>query len=114
MGGALKKSAPSGGRREHFWGVSCEKSIDRQITSLESVFKIGSNSEILCVCLSKCVGLSIILTRPFTTTISFTVVGRFIMDYKGGDYTLMRQKIIDTNWETLINDYRYTLGNFDK
>jgi hypothetical protein len=26
----------------------------------------------------------------------------------------MRQKIIDTNWETLINDYRYTLGNFDK
>jgi hypothetical protein len=21
-----------------------------------------------------------------------------------GDYTLMRQRIIDTNWETLIND----------
>jgi hypothetical protein len=39
---------------------------------------------------------------------------RTIWDYKGGDYTLMRQKIIDTNWETLINDYRYTLGNFDK
>jgi hypothetical protein len=24
--GALKKIAPSGGRREHFWGISCEKS----------------------------------------------------------------------------------------
>ena len=25
-GGALKTIAPSGGRREHFWGISCEKS----------------------------------------------------------------------------------------
>ena len=25
-GSALKKIAPSGGRREHFWGISCEKS----------------------------------------------------------------------------------------
>jgi hypothetical protein len=25
-GGALKKNAPSGGRREHFWGISREKS----------------------------------------------------------------------------------------
>jgi hypothetical protein len=25
-GGALKKTAPNGGRREHFWGISCEKS----------------------------------------------------------------------------------------
>jgi hypothetical protein len=25
-GGALKKNAPSGGRREHLWGVSYEKS----------------------------------------------------------------------------------------
>jgi hypothetical protein len=24
--GAFKKIAPSGGRREHFWGISCEKS----------------------------------------------------------------------------------------
>ena len=24
-GGALKKIAPSGGRREQFWGISCEK-----------------------------------------------------------------------------------------
>ena len=23
-GGALKKIAPSGGRREHFWGISCD------------------------------------------------------------------------------------------
>jgi hypothetical protein len=26
MGGAFKKIAPSGGGREHFWGISCEKS----------------------------------------------------------------------------------------
>ena len=26
LGGALKKIAPSGGRREKFWGISCEKS----------------------------------------------------------------------------------------
>jgi hypothetical protein len=25
-GGALKNIAPSRGRREHFWGISCEKS----------------------------------------------------------------------------------------
>ena len=25
-GGALKKIAPSGGRRDKFWGISCEKS----------------------------------------------------------------------------------------
>jgi hypothetical protein len=25
-GGALKKIAPGGGRRENFWGISCEKS----------------------------------------------------------------------------------------
>ena len=25
-GRALKKIAPSGGRRENFWGISCEKS----------------------------------------------------------------------------------------
>jgi hypothetical protein len=25
-GGALKKIAPNGGRREKFWGISCEKS----------------------------------------------------------------------------------------
>ena len=25
-GGALKKIAPSGGRRGNFWGISCEKS----------------------------------------------------------------------------------------
>jgi hypothetical protein len=26
LGGALKEIAPSGGRREKFWGISCEKS----------------------------------------------------------------------------------------
>ena len=26
LGGALKKIAPSGRRRENFWGISCEKS----------------------------------------------------------------------------------------
>jgi hypothetical protein len=24
-GGAIRKIAPSGGRRENFWGISCEK-----------------------------------------------------------------------------------------
>jgi hypothetical protein len=27
-GGALKKIAPSGGRRENVWGISCEKNHD--------------------------------------------------------------------------------------
>ena len=27
-GGAVKKIVPSGGRREHFWGISCEKNHD--------------------------------------------------------------------------------------
>ena len=27
-GGALKKIGPSGGRREHFWGISSEKNHD--------------------------------------------------------------------------------------
>jgi hypothetical protein len=35
----------------------------------------------LPVCLSKCVGLSIILKRPLTTTISFIVVGRFTIKF---------------------------------
>jgi hypothetical protein len=26
LGGALKQIAPSGGRHENFWGISCEKS----------------------------------------------------------------------------------------
>jgi hypothetical protein len=26
-GGALKKIAPSGGRHENVWGISCEKSL---------------------------------------------------------------------------------------
>jgi hypothetical protein len=26
LGGTLKKIAPSGGRREYFWGILCEKS----------------------------------------------------------------------------------------
>jgi hypothetical protein len=29
---------------------------------------------------------------------------RTIWDYKRGDYTLMRNKIIDANWESMIND----------
>jgi hypothetical protein len=35
-GGALKKIAPSRGRREHFWGISCEKSrfYDKKIIFL--------------------------------------------------------------------------------
>ena len=33
-GGKLKKIAPSGGRREKFWGISCEKFIFIQILIL--------------------------------------------------------------------------------
>ena len=29
---------------------------------------------------------------------------RTLWDYKRGDYTLMRNKIIDANWESMIND----------
>jgi hypothetical protein len=29
---------------------------------------------------------------------------RTIWDFKRGDYTLMRNKIIDANWESMIND----------
>jgi hypothetical protein len=43
--------------RIYSWSVF---SITESITCIESVIKIGSNSEILPVCLSKCVGLSII------------------------------------------------------
>jgi hypothetical protein len=35
-GGALKKIAPSGRRREHFWGISCEKNHD--ITPKNHIF----------------------------------------------------------------------------
>ena len=31
-------------------------------------------------------------------------VQRTIWNYKRGDYTLMRNKIIDTNWESMIHD----------
>ena len=40
--GALKKIAPSGGRREKFWGISCEKiTILRQKIIFFSNFKGG-------------------------------------------------------------------------
>jgi hypothetical protein len=35
-GGALKKIAPSGGRRENFWGISCEKNHD--LTTKNHIF----------------------------------------------------------------------------
>ena len=37
-GGALKKIAPSGGRREHFWGIPCEKS--RLYTKKSNFFQL--------------------------------------------------------------------------
>ena len=51
-GGALKKIAPSGGRRENFWGISCEKSrfyakkitILRQKKSYFSNFRVGARN----------------------------------------------------------------------
>jgi hypothetical protein len=44
-------------------------------------------------CLSKCVGLSIILKRPLTTTISIIVVGRFTIKF-----------LFKVNLPTTIND----------
>ena len=51
-GGAHKKIAPSGGKREHFWDISCEKSrfygggafpISRSIELFLSLFVIREN-----------------------------------------------------------------------
>ena len=43
-GGALKKIAPSGGRRENCWGISCEKStILRQKMILFPIAEGGAN-----------------------------------------------------------------------
>jgi hypothetical protein len=41
-GGALKKIAPSGGMREHFWGISCEKSRFYAKKSYFSNFRGGA------------------------------------------------------------------------
>ena len=41
-GGALKKIAPSGGRRENFWGISCEKSRFYAKKSYFSNFRGGA------------------------------------------------------------------------
>ena len=40
-GGALKKNAPSRGRRENFWGISCEKSRFYAKKSYFSSFRGG-------------------------------------------------------------------------
>ena len=41
-GGALKKIAPSGGRRENFWGISCKKSRFYAKKSYFSNFREGA------------------------------------------------------------------------
>jgi hypothetical protein len=41
-GGALKKIAPSRGRRENFWGISCEKSRFYAKKSYFSNFRGGA------------------------------------------------------------------------
>jgi hypothetical protein len=43
-GGALKKIAPSGGRRENFWGISCEKSRFYAKKSYFSNFRGGARN----------------------------------------------------------------------
>ena len=44
-GGAIKKIAPSGGRREKFWGISCEKNtILRQKIIFFSIAEGGANN----------------------------------------------------------------------
>ena len=44
LGGALKKIAPSRGRREHFWGISCEKSRIYAKKSYFSNFRGGARN----------------------------------------------------------------------
>jgi hypothetical protein len=43
--GALKKNAPSGGRREKFWGISCEKSrfYAKKISPLKRIIYFVKN-----------------------------------------------------------------------
>ena len=43
-GGALKKIAPSRGRRENFWGISCEKSRFYAKKSYFSNFRRGARN----------------------------------------------------------------------
>ena len=43
-GGALKKIAPSRGRRENFWGISCEKSRFYAKKSYFSNFRGGARN----------------------------------------------------------------------
>ena len=43
-GGALKKIAPSGGRRENFWGIPCEKSRFYVTKSYFSNFRRGARN----------------------------------------------------------------------
>ena len=43
-GGALKKIAPSGGRRENFWGIPCEKSRFYATKSYFSNFRGGARN----------------------------------------------------------------------
>jgi hypothetical protein len=43
-GGALKKIAPSGGRRENIWGISCEKSRFYAKKSYFSNFRGGARN----------------------------------------------------------------------
>jgi hypothetical protein len=43
-GGAVKKIAPSGGRRENFWGISCEKSRFYAKKSYFSNFRGGTRN----------------------------------------------------------------------
>jgi hypothetical protein len=44
LGGAVKKIAPSGGRRENFWGISCEKSRFYAKKSYFSNFRGGARN----------------------------------------------------------------------
>ena len=50
-GGALKKIAPSGGRHEHFWGISCENSrfYAKKAVYRISLLPLTSNSKIKTV-----------------------------------------------------------------
>ena len=49
LGGALEKIAPSGGRRENCWGISCEKSITPVLIAPIVLLYLGGHYMIVVV-----------------------------------------------------------------
>jgi hypothetical protein len=86
-GGAVKKIAPSRGRRENFWGLSCEKS---RFYAKQSFFSLKIPRHIsdhdTAIASIKC---------PKATSKSFT---RDIWLYDQTDFVRFNQMLTDINW----------------